>query len=87
MAHIMEHQEAQVRTLVSSSAPGFDTVLPPFIQHACKLVPRHHGRAAELAPKYKRGPVTYPSNYRMLAASIPYRAVPQASAWSAVASS
>eukprot|EP00983_Pelagomonas_calceolata_P022928 720806-Pelagomonas_calceolata.AAC.1 len=81
----------------SSSSPGFDTVLPPFIKHACKLVPRCHGRgiehhnvlapyisqlftlmlkttripsswkAAKLAPNHKKGPVTHPSNYRMLA--------------------
>eukprot|EP00983_Pelagomonas_calceolata_P043208 1138817-Pelagomonas_calceolata.AAC.1 len=69
MAHIMEHQGAQLRTLLirpgklslpppslvsthisnmsSSSSPGFDTVLPSVIKHACKLVPRHHGRGLE----------------------------------------
>eukprot|EP00983_Pelagomonas_calceolata_P132629 1161890-Pelagomonas_calceolata.AAC.1 len=82
-----------------SSSPGFDTVLPPFIKHICKLVPRHHVRghefhnvlapcisqlftlllttvripsswkAAKLAPIYKNGAVTHPSNYQMLAVS------------------
>eukprot|EP00983_Pelagomonas_calceolata_P010982 354816-Pelagomonas_calceolata.AAC.1 len=83
----------------SSSSPGFDTVPNPFIKHACKLVPRRHGRglghhnvlapyisklltlmlktaciplswkAAKLAPIYKTGAVTHPSNYQMLAVS------------------
>eukprot|EP00983_Pelagomonas_calceolata_P078185 1154183-Pelagomonas_calceolata.AAC.10 len=86
-----------ISNMNNSSSPGFDSVLPPFMKHACKLVQRHHGRglehhnvlaphisqlfmlmlktaripsswkAAKLAPIYKKGPVTYPSNYRMLA--------------------
>eukprot|EP00983_Pelagomonas_calceolata_P134648 1162079-Pelagomonas_calceolata.AAC.4 len=33
-----------ISNMSNSSSPGFDTVLPPFIKHACILVPRHHGR-------------------------------------------
>eukprot|EP00983_Pelagomonas_calceolata_P041049 1137878-Pelagomonas_calceolata.AAC.1 len=33
-----------IPNMSSSSSPGFDIVLPPFLKHACKLVPRHHGR-------------------------------------------
>eukprot|EP00983_Pelagomonas_calceolata_P117470 1160419-Pelagomonas_calceolata.AAC.5 len=88
-----------IPNMSSTSSPGFDTVLPPFIKQACKLVPKHHGRglenynvlapyisqlftlmlktaripsswkAAKLAPIYKKGPVTRPSNYQMLAVS------------------
>eukprot|EP00983_Pelagomonas_calceolata_P015973 506600-Pelagomonas_calceolata.AAC.1 len=36
-----------ISNMSSSSSPGFDTVLPPFIKHACNLVPRQHGRGFE----------------------------------------
>eukprot|EP00983_Pelagomonas_calceolata_P039646 1137264-Pelagomonas_calceolata.AAC.2 len=36
-----------ISNMSTSSLSGFDTILPPFIKHAYKLVPGHHVRGLE----------------------------------------